>query len=54
MASAVDRVWVWGLGEDRDACEELLGQAGLEAPKSDLVSIAAQAGPADRSWALWT
>ncbi|WP_294512019.1 putative glycoside hydrolase [uncultured Intestinimonas sp.] len=54
MASAVDRVWVWGLSEERDACEELLAQAGLEAPKSDLVSIAAQAGPEDRSWALWT
>lgn len=54
MASTVDRVWVWGLSEDRDACEELLAQAGLEEPKADLVSIAAQAGPEDRSWALWT
>ena len=54
MASAVDRVWVWGLGEDRDACEELLTQAGLEEPKSNLVSIAAQAGPEDRSWAIWS
>ena len=54
MASAVDRVWVWGLGEDRDACEELLAQAGLAEPKADLVSIAAQAGPEGRSWALWS
>lgn len=54
MASAVDRVWVWGLGEDRDACEELLAQAGLAEPKSDLVSIATQAGPEDRSWAIWS
>lgn len=54
MASVVDRVWVWGLGEDRDACEELLAQAGLAEPKSDLVSIATQAGPEDRSWAIWS
>lgn len=54
MASTVDRVWVWGLGEDRDACEELLAQAGLADPQADLVSIDAQAGPADRSWALWS
>ena len=54
MASVVDRVWVWGLGEDRDACEELLAQAGLAEPKSDLVSIATQAGPEDRSWTIWS
>lgn len=54
MVSAVDGIWVWGLGGDRDACEELLSQAGLESPRSSLVSIAEQPGPEDRSWALWS
>lgn len=54
IVTAADRLWVWGLAEDRDACEELLSQAGMESPKTDLVSIAAQAGPEERSWAIWT
>ena len=33
---------------------ELLAQAGLAEPKSDLVSIATQAGPEDRSWTIWS
>lgn len=53
MAAVLDRVWVRGLGEDRDACEELLAQAGLADPAANLVSIGAQAGPEDRSWAVW-
>ena len=31
----------------------ILSQAGMEAPRTDLVSISAQAGAADQSWALW-
>ena len=54
MAAVVDRVWVWGLSEDRDASEALLAQAGLKQPEADLVSIANQPGLADQSWALWS
>lgn len=53
IVAPTDRLWVWGLTEGRDACEELLSQAGMEAPRTDLVSISAQAGAADQSWALW-
>ena len=54
MVSALDRVWVWGLSEDRDACETLLSQAGLAQPKADLVSMANQPGLEGQSWALWS
>ena len=50
----VDRLWVRDLTGDRDACEALLSQAGMEAPRTGLVSIVPQAGPEDRSWALWS
>lgn len=53
MAADLDRIWVWDLGEDRDACAELLSQAGLDDPRTGLVSLSAQAGAADQSWALW-
>ena len=53
-AAVVDRLWVRDLTGDRDACEALLSQAGMEAPRTGLVSIVPQAGPEDRSWALWS
>ena len=31
----------------------ILAQAGLDAPRTGLVSISAQAGAAGQSWALW-
>ena len=54
IVTLADRLWVWGLTGDRDACEALLSQAGMETPTTGLVSISTQTGADGQSWALWT
>lgn len=53
LAGIMDRVWIWGLGDERTACAQLLEENGLEEPETNLVSLSPQPGPEGVSWALW-
>ena len=53
LAAVMDRVWLRDLGEERDACAQLLEEHGLNDSATTLVSLGRTAGPKDMSWALW-
>lgn len=52
IASLMDRVWLRDLGEEREACAQLLEENGLKDPETALVSLSPAAGPEGLSWAV--